>query len=162
MLARFDGGCSIVVWVILIGDEIWVYSFNLENNQQSVQWTAVGVEPHQKFRRERSVAELMVTVFVAKRGHVATVPLKWQRTVTGDLFTTYPLPQVLEAIARRNPMAGAREKLLHYENTPAHKLHVVLELLDRERIQEVGRPYYGPNLVTGDFCVCPSVKRITH
>ena len=159
-LARFEGGRSNAVWEILSGDETWVYTFDPETKQQSAQWTPVGEAPPQKFRRERSVAKQMVAVFVAKTGHVATVPLVQQRTVTGDWYATQCLPQVLEAVARRRPRTRAIGTLLHHDNAPAHRSHVVVDFLARERIQEVGHPPYSPDLAPCDFFVFPNVKRI--
>ena len=101
MIARFDGGQSRGTWEIISGDESWIYNFDPETKQQSAQWTPVGGAPPQKFRCECSVAKQMVAVFVARTGHVATIPLVQQRTVTGEWYATQCLPLVLEAVARR-------------------------------------------------------------
>ncbi|CAH8606525.1 unnamed protein product [Dicrocoelium dendriticum] len=84
MLVRFGGGRSNADWEILGGDETWVYSVDPESDQQSAQWTVVGVAQPQKFRCERSVAKQMVAVYATKIGHVASVPLVRQYTATGD------------------------------------------------------------------------------
>ena len=160
MLSRFDGGHSNGVWEILTGDESWIYCFDPETKQQSSQWTPVGGAPPQKFRRERSVAKQMVAVFVAKTGHVATVPLVQQRTVTGDWYANQCLPQVQEVVARRRPKTRTRGILLHHDNAPAHRSRVVVDFLARERIQEVGHPPYSPDLAPLDFFVFPNIKRM--
>lgn len=159
MLARFDGGRSNSTWEIISGDESWVYSFDPETKQQSAQWTPVGGAPPQKFRRERSVAKQMVAVFVAKTGHVATVPLVQQRTVTGDWYANQCLPQVLDAVATRRPRTRARGSLLHHDNAPAHTSRAVVDFLAKEHIQLLGHPPYSPDLAPCDFFVFPEVKR---
>ena len=160
MLARFDGGRSRGAWEILSGDETWIYCYDPETKQQSAQWTEVGGVPPQKFRRERSVAKQMVAVFVARTGHIVTIPLVQQRTVTGDWYVTNCLPQVLDAVARRRPRTRNRGMLLHHDNAPAHRSHVVVDFLASEHIQEVGHPPYSPDLAPCDFFVFPNVKRL--
>ena len=49
MLNRFNGGESQGVWEIVSGDETWVYSFDPETKQQSLQWTPAGAAPPVKF-----------------------------------------------------------------------------------------------------------------
>ena len=84
MLSRFDCGRSNSVWEIVTGNESWIYSFDPDTKQQSAQWTPDGGTQPSKLRRGRSGSKEMVAVFVAKTGHLATVPLVQQRTVTGD------------------------------------------------------------------------------
>lgn len=160
MLERFDAGQSRGAWEILSGDETWIYSFDPETKQQSAQWVSSDSAPPQKFRRERSVAKQMVAVFVARTGHMATIPLEQQRTVTGQWYATQCLPQVLEAVEMRRPRTRTRGLLLHHDNAPAHRSHVVADFLAREHIQEVGHPPYSPDLAPCDFFVFPNVKRL--
>ena len=86
MLRRFNEGRSNEVTEIVTGDETWVYSFEPESKQQSAQWTPAGGAPPNKCRRDRSAAKQMVAVFVARSGHVTTVPLVTQRTVTANWY----------------------------------------------------------------------------
>lgn len=160
MLARFDGGRSRGVWELVSGDETWIYCYDPETKQQSAQWTKVGGPPPQKFRRERSVAKQMVAVFVAKTGHVTTIPLEEQRTVTGKWYAANCLPKVMDAVAERRPRTRTRGMLLHHDNAPAHKAQVVVDFLASEHIQEVGHPPYSPDLAPCDFFVFPNVKRL--
>ena len=103
MLERFHGGNSNLVWEVVSGDESWIYSFDPETKQQSAQWTPIGGAPSLKFRRECSVAKQMVACFVAKTGHVTTILLVQQRTVTGEWYANNCLPQVQEAVGRCRP-----------------------------------------------------------
>ena len=102
----------------------------------------------------------MVAVFVAKTGHVATILLEQQRTVTRDWYATHCLPQVLEAVARCHPRTRARETSLHHDNAPAHRSHAVVDFLARERIHEVGHPPCSLDLAPCDFFVFPNVKHM--
>ena len=48
---------------IITGDETWVYQYNPETKQQSKQWLPRGSSGPIKFKSERSVKEVMATVF---------------------------------------------------------------------------------------------------
>ncbi|CAH2016085.1 unnamed protein product [Acanthoscelides obtectus] len=57
---------------IVSGDESWIYC----------------EEKPTKVIRSQSVSEKMVATFVSKAGHIATIPLNEQITVTADWYTT--------------------------------------------------------------------------
>ena len=158
MLRRFDKGTSNLVWEVVSGDETWIYCFDPETKQQSAEWTPIGGVPPQKFKRERSVAKQMVAVFVAKSGHVVTVPLETQRTVTAHWYVDQCLPKVLAAVADRRPRTRHRGLLLHQDNAPAHRARQTHDFLEEQRVQQVGHPAYSPDLAPCDFFVFPHVK----
>ena len=120
MLDKFEGGRSKSVWDIISGDETWVYCFGPETKQQSQQWIAVGQRPPQKFLRSRTVAKQMIAVFVRRTGHVATIRLVTQSTVTSAWYTTECLPRVLAAVAERRPRTRHRGLLLHHDLAPCN------------------------------------------
>ena len=49
-----------------------------------------------KSKEQKSDGKKMVLTFFAAGGHVATIPLEHQRTVTAQWYTTAVLPQVLQ------------------------------------------------------------------
>ena len=159
MLRRFDNGRSNGVWEIISGDETWIYVFDPETKQQSAQWVEIGNPPPQKFRRERSAAKQMAAVFVAKSGHVCTVPLDTQRTVTAAWYTTVCLPRLLHAVAARRPRTGHRGVLLHHDNAPAHRAGQTQQFLKEKGVQQLQHPPYSPDLAPCDFFVFPTVKK---
>ena len=50
MLRKCDGGRSPRVWVIVAGDETWVYQYDLETKQQSEVWVFPDENPPVKFK----------------------------------------------------------------------------------------------------------------
>jgi histone-lysine N-methyltransferase SETMAR len=115
MLSKFDGGRSRRVSEIVTGDETWVYTYDPETRQQSAQWTGKDDTSPVKPRRSRSVAKKMVATFVSRSGHLTTIPLESQRTVTANWYTTECLPLVLQEIHRKRPRTGTRGILLHHD-----------------------------------------------
>ena len=55
---------------IITGDKTWVYQYDPETKQQSKQWLSCGSSGPIKFKSERSVKKVMVTVFWDSEGVV--------------------------------------------------------------------------------------------
>ena len=99
----------------------------------------------------------MIAVFV-RAGHVATIPLFTQSTVTSAWYTTECLPRVLAAVAERRPRIRHRGLLLHHDNAAAHRAAATQDFLKVERVQQLEHPSYSPDLAPCDFFVFPFVK----
>ena len=82
MLKRFNNGDSHRVSYIVTGEETWIYQFDLETKRQSSVWVFPDEQPPTKVKRQRNAGKKMVATFFSKSGHVATVVLEDQRTVT--------------------------------------------------------------------------------
>ena len=88
MLEKFDRGASKDVYKIVIGDELCIYAYESETKQQST-------EPNPtKVVCEKITLKQMVTCFICKTGHMATVPLEHRRTVNSEWYTTVCLAKV--------------------------------------------------------------------
>ena len=111
-------------------------------------------------RRNLPVAALfqMITVFVSRVGHVATIPLATQRTVTAAWYVQDCLPCVLAAVAERRPRTRHRGLLLHHDNAAAHRANATQEFLQMEKVQQLDHPPYSPDLAPCDFFVFPFIK----
>ncbi|CAH1988838.1 unnamed protein product [Acanthoscelides obtectus] len=100
-LDRLNSGNSKNVYSIVRGDESWIYC----------------EEKPTKVIRSRSVSKKMVATFVSKTGHIATVPLNEQRTVTADWYTTICLLKVITELRKINPK---RRIILQQDNASSH------------------------------------------
>ncbi|CAH1989545.1 unnamed protein product [Acanthoscelides obtectus] len=69
--------------------------FNSGSSKNGYSIVFQGEEKPTKVIRSRSVSKKMVATFVSKAGHIATIPLNEQRTVTVDWYTTICLPKYL-------------------------------------------------------------------
>ncbi|CAH1965442.1 unnamed protein product [Acanthoscelides obtectus] len=84
-LDRFNFGNSKNVYSSVSGDESWIYCD----------------EKPTKVIRSRSVSKRMVATFVSKSGHIATISLNQQRTVTANWYTTICLTKASSHTAQR-------------------------------------------------------------
>ena len=91
----------------------------------------------------------MVLAFFAAGGHVATILLEHQRTVTAQWYTTVALPQVLQKLPEKRPRAGLGGILLHHDNVSAHATHLTMDFLRGTPVQLLTHPPYSPDLAPG-------------
>ena len=159
MLKNFDGGRSPRVWVIVTGDETWVYQYDLEPKQQSEVWVFPDENPPVKFKRNRSASKQTIAYFFANFGYVATIPLEYRKMVTADWYVNLCLPKIFQARCKRRLRAGVRGLLLHHNNASAHTAAVTLDFLATSNTQLVTRPPYSSKLPPCDWFLLPSVKR---
>lgn len=158
MLERFGGGASKSVTDIVTCDETWVYCYEPERKCQSRVWTFEDEAPPTKVVRGRSTGKQMVATFFRKTGHIATVALESQRTVTADWYCTVCLPQVISSLEGARPKCGVRGLWLHQDNASAHTANRTREFLQTVGFQQLSHPPYSPDLAPCDFFLFPSIK----
>ncbi|CAH2013085.1 unnamed protein product, partial [Acanthoscelides obtectus] len=125
------------------------------NNRQLAVWVFQGEENPTKVIRSRSVSKKMVTTFVSKAGHIATIPLNEQRTVTADWYTTICLRKVITELRKINP---ERRIILHQDNASSHTAQKTRQYLREENVELLDHPAYSPDLSPNDFFTFPKIK----
>ncbi|CAH2016793.1 unnamed protein product [Acanthoscelides obtectus] len=107
-------------------------------------WVFQGEEKPTKVICSRSVSKKMVATFVSKAGHIATIFLNEQRTVTADWYTTICLPKVIITQLRKiNP---ERRIILHQDNASLHTAQKTRQYLTEENVELLDYPPYSPDL----------------
>ncbi|CAH1966094.1 unnamed protein product [Acanthoscelides obtectus] len=96
-----------------------------------------------------------VATFVPKAGHIATIPLNEQRTVTADWYTTICLPKVIIDPRKINP---ERRIILHQNNASSHTAQKTRQYLTEENVELLDHPRYSPDLSPNDFFTFPKIK----
>ncbi|CAH1987576.1 unnamed protein product [Acanthoscelides obtectus] len=146
-LDRFSSGNSKNVYSIVSGDESWIYCYEPENKRQSAVWpTKVS---------SQSVSKKMVATFVSKAGHIATIPLYEQRTVTADWYTTICSPKVITELRKINP---ERRIVLHQDNASSHTAQKTRQYLTEENVELLDHPPYKSGLSPNDFFTFSKIK----
>ena len=95
MIEKYDSRHANSTWNIVSSDETWVYQFDPETKAQSSTWLFPGDTQPLKFNRSRSISKQMVASYIAKTGHITTIPLEERRTVYHRLIcASMPPPSV--------------------------------------------------------------------
>ncbi|CAH1990411.1 unnamed protein product [Acanthoscelides obtectus] len=121
----------------------------------SAVWVFQDEEKPTKVIRSRSVSKKMVATFVSKAGHIASIPLNEQRTVTADWYTTICLPKVITELRKINP---ERRIILHQANASSHTAQKTRQYLTEENVELLDHPPYSPDLSPNDFFTFPKIK----
>ncbi|CAH1995147.1 unnamed protein product [Acanthoscelides obtectus] len=130
--------------------------FNSGNSKKcSAVWVLQGEENPTKVIRSRSVSKKMVATFVSKAGHIATIPLSEQITVTADWYTTICLPKVITELRKINP---ERRIILHQDNASSHIAQRTRQYLTEENVKLLDHPAYSPDLSPNDFFTFLKIK----
>ncbi|CAH1998175.1 unnamed protein product [Acanthoscelides obtectus] len=100
------------VYSIVSGDESWIYCYEPENKRQLAVWVFQG-------------------------GHIVTIPLNEQRTVTADWYTTICLPKVITDLRKINP---ERIIILHQDNASSHTAQKTRQYSTEENVELLDHP----------------------
>ena len=134
MIEKFDEGRSKRVYDICIGDESWIYQYDPETKRQSSIWVFPGEAVPMKFKRSRSFGKQMVASFFSKKGHIASIPLEEQRTVTANWYIDVCIPRVFHAWQSARPKTGLGGLLWHHDNASAHTAGKTIDFLTQNGV----------------------------
>ncbi|CAH2010623.1 unnamed protein product [Acanthoscelides obtectus] len=119
----------------------------------------VGIEASMKISKT-SIQKILleelgvVATFVSTAGHIATIPLNEQRTVTADWFTTICFPKVITELRKINPETRI---ILHQDNASLHTAQRTRQYLTDEKVELLDHPPYSPDLSPNDFFTFPKI-----
>ena len=159
MLRQFENGTSRNVSNIVTGDETWICCYEPETKQQSQVWVFPDEDHPTKLVRGRSTKKKMVATFVRRSGHVATIALEDQRTVTAEWYSNTCLTAVFKKLRERRPRSGLSGLFLHQDNASSHNARLTSTFLEQQSMRVLPHPPYSPDLAPCNFFVFPKVKQ---
>ena len=92
---------------------------------------------------------MMICSFFRTSGHIATVPVEDQRTVTKDRYVRKCLPKFFHTLRMERPKAGLRG-ILHHDNALVHRAHKTTFLVE-SGVQTLFHPAYNTDLAPCAF-----------
>ncbi|KAI6651188.1 Histone-lysine N-methyltransferase SETMAR-like [Oopsacas minuta] len=159
MIRKFNHGRSKLLNTLITGDETWIHQYDPETKQQSSVWLFPDDDPPQKLRRARSDNKQMVASYISKKGHVATIPLTEQKTVTASWYVNICMPQVIEKWSILYPKAYLTSLQWHHDNASAHKADLTMDFFAENGIKLIPHPALSLDLVSCDFFLFPKLKK---
>ena len=85
------------------------------------------------------------------------LPVPKGRIVTGAFYTNVVLKQLEAHFKRRRPKTGLKHLFLLRDNAPAHKVHIVIEFLESEKLNVLPHPPFSPDLAPCDYFLFPKL-----
>lgn len=154
---RFNADPDDFKYRIVTGDETWVYHYDPETKQQSMQWVATGTRPPVKAKVVKSAGKVMLTLFFDASGwiHVDWLPPK---TTINAQYYCKVLSELRESIKNKRRGKLTRGVLLLHDNAPAHSARISQKALDDCGFEQLAHPPYSPDLQPCDFHVFKKMK----
>ncbi|CAH1994731.1 unnamed protein product [Acanthoscelides obtectus] len=100
-------------------------------------------------------ADMLERMVATTAGHIVTIALNEQRTVTADWYTTICLAKVITELRKINP---ERRIILHQDNASSHTVQKTRQYLTEENVELLDHPPYSPDLSPNDFFTFPKIK----
>jgi len=143
---------------VITGDESWLYNYDPETKQESLQWKTPSSPQPKKARQVRSNIKSMLIIFFDIRGIVHKEFVPPGQTVNGNFYCEV-LRRLRENVRRKWPeMWKNGEWLLHHDNAPANTSLLVREFLTKNNMTTVPHPAYSPDLAPCIFYMFPKMK----
>ncbi len=163
-LSSLDDGGRFFMERIVSGDETWLYCFDPQSKQRSLQWHPKGAErPLKALRLCSSSKKVMLTLFFDCEGPILMHFLPKGETITSEVYCDI-LAELREAIRLKHPSMwrhdqhGMRTFLLHHNNATPHTANRTIAAIGSNDIDMIPHPAYSPDMVPCDFSVFPVLK----
>ena len=120
-------------------DETWLYHYDLETKQQSVEWRNNGSPNSKKFRVQKSARKILASIFWDQDSILLIDYLPKGQTINAEYYSSVlvQLKDILKEKCRRKVTNGV---LFLHDNAPAHRALASQKKLAYPGFQCLGSP----------------------
>ena len=135
-------------------DETWLYHYDPETKQQSMEWRHSGSPRPQKFRVQKSARKFLDSIFWNQDGILLIDYLPKGQTINTEYYSylVVQLKDILKGKAREKVTKGVFS--LH-DNVPAH----TQKKLAYQGFKYLDHPPFSPNLAPSDYHLFSGLKK---
>ena len=142
---------------IVTGDETWLYQYDPESKQATMQWLSPTEERPFNYKRSRSRIKIMMTVFFDRNGIIYVEFLPPNETINQTKYKE-TLEKLQAAIQRHRPNFN-NDWFLHHDNCSSHTALSIKKYLQEKNLVALDHSPYSPDLAPNDFYLFPKVKK---
>jgi len=143
---------------IITSDETWVYGYDPETKQQSLQWKSPNSPWPKKVCQVCSNVKSMLIIFFNIQGIIHKEFVPPGQTVNGKFYCEV-LKWLREDIQCKCPDKWKKNNwFLHHGNAPAQTSLVVRQFLNSKNITVIPHSPYSPDLTPSNFFLFPEMK----
>ncbi|XP_071083734.1 histone-lysine N-methyltransferase SETMAR-like [Haliotis cracherodii] len=158
LLTRYNANPDDFHFRIVTSDETWVYHFDPESKQESMEWKHATSPKTKKFKATRSTKNVMMTIFWDSKGVIHIDYLPHGITMNGEYYAKL-LKQVRQSIKMQRRGKIRRGSMLHHDNAPVHTSRVAMTAVQECGYELLPHPPYSPDLAPSDFHLFPRLKK---
>jgi len=139
-------------------NETWLYHYDPETKQQSMEWRHSGSARSKKFRMQKSAGKVLASIFWDQDGILLINYLPKGQTINVDYYSTL-LMQLKDILKEKLRGKFTKGVLFLHEIAPAHRALVTQKKLAYLGFQCLDHPPYSPNLAPSDYQLFPGLKK---
>ncbi|XP_048251006.1 histone-lysine N-methyltransferase SETMAR-like [Haliotis rufescens] len=158
LLTRYNANPDDFHFRIVTSDKTWVYHYDPESKQESMELKHATSPKTKKFKATRSNKKVMMTIFWDSKGVIHIDYLPHGTTMNGEYYARL-LKQVRQSIKVKRRGKIRRGILLHQDNAPVHTSHVEMTAVQECGYELLPHPPYSPDLAPSDFHLFPRLKK---
>ena len=138
--------------------ETWLYHYDPETKQQSIEWRHSGSHRPEKFRLQKSAGKFLASIFWDQDGILLINCLLNGQTMNAECYSSLlvQLMGILKEKYREKVTKGVL--FLHY-NAPAHRALATEKKLAYLGFQCLDHPPYSSYLAPSDYHLFPGLKK---
>jgi len=143
---------------LLTMNETWLYHYDLETKQQSMEWRHSGSACLKKFRVQKSAGKVLASIFWDQDGVILIDYLRKGQTINAEYYSSL-LVQLKDILKEKLRGKITKGVLFLHDNAPAHRALATQKKLAYLGFQCLDHPPYSPYLAPSDYHLFPGLKK---
>ena len=139
-------------------DETWLYHYDPDTQQQSMEWRHSGSSRPKKFQVQKSAGKFLASILRNQDGTLLNDYLPKGQTIYVE-YCSALLVQLKDILKEKRRGKVTKEVLLLHDNAPAHRAHAAQKKLAYLGFQCLDHPPYSPDLAPSDYRLFPGLKK---
>jgi len=139
-------------------DETWLYHYDPETKQQSMEWRHSGSPRPKKFRVQKSAGKVLASIFWDQDGILPIDYLPMGQTINAEYYSSL-LVQLKDILKEKRRGKFTKGVLFLHHNAPAHRALATQKKLAYLGFQCLDHPPCYPDLAPSDYHLFPGLKK---
>jgi len=139
-------------------DETWLYLYDPETKQQSMEWPHSSSPQPKKFRVQNSAGKVLSSIFWDQDGILLIDYLPMGQTINAEYYSLL-LVQLKVILKEKRRGKVTKGVLFLHDNAPAHRALATRKKLAYLGFQCLDHSPYSPDLVPSDYHLFPELKK---
>ena len=138
-------------------DETWLYLYDPETKQQSMEWPHSSSPQPKKFRVQNSAGKVLSSIFWDQDGILLIDYLPKGQTIKEDYYSSL-LVQLKDILKTKRRGKVTKGVLFLHDNAPVHRTLLTQKKMDYLCFQYLDHPPYSPDLAPTDYHLVSGLK----
>ena len=139
-------------------DETWLYHYDPETKQQSMEWRHSGSPRSKKFWVQKSAGKFLFSIFWNQDAILLIDCLPKGQTINAEYYSSL-LVQLKDILKEKRRRKVTKEVLFLHDNAPVHQALANEKKLAYLSFQCIDHPPYSPDLTPSDYHLFPGLKK---